>query len=72
MRKRKHTKFLHEGKYVAEIEIEILDSDEGWSPYLSLDDALKLDEVRDALRHGDIARAERHARVYELYRVNAA
>ncbi|MBI3634717.1 MAG: hypothetical protein HY216_00695 [Candidatus Rokubacteria bacterium] len=28
--------------------------DNGWSPYLSIDDARKLDEVREALRRGDI------------------
>lgn len=49
MRKRHHTKFVHEGQYVAEVDIELLDTDEGWSPYLSLDDAQKLDDVREAL-----------------------
>ena len=69
---RKHTKLVHEGKYVAEVDIEIIDSNEGWSPYLSVEDALKLDEVRDALRKGEIQRAERYARVYEISRVHAA
>jgi hypothetical protein len=69
---RKHTKLVHEGKYAAEVEINIIDSNEGWSPYLSLEDALKLDDVREALRHGDIETAERSAKVYELSRVRAA
>lgn len=66
MRTRWHTKLVHEGKYVAEVDVEIMDSNEGWSPYLSLDDALKLDEVREALRTGDIKTAEKHGRVFTL------
>ncbi|MDO9585183.1 MAG: hypothetical protein Q7I93_01710, partial [Syntrophales bacterium] len=46
--------------------IELIDTDEGWSPYLSLDDALKLDDVRDALRRGDLRKAGRLARVFTL------
>ncbi len=66
MRKRQHKKLVHEGQYVAEVEIELIDTDEGWSPYLSLDDALKLDDVRDALRRGDLRKASRLARVFTL------
>ncbi|GEM_PF-458552 len=66
MRKRQHKKLVHEGKYVAEVEIELIDTEEGWSPYLSLDDALKLDDVRDALRRGDLRTADRLARVFTL------
>jgi hypothetical protein len=66
MRKRKHTKFIHEGDYVAEVTIELIDTDEGWSPYLSLDDARKLDDVRESLRKGDLKSASRIARVYTL------
>jgi len=28
MRKRQHTKLIHEGEYVAEVEVELIDSDE--------------------------------------------
>jgi hypothetical protein len=66
MRKRQHKKLVHEGQYVAEVEIELIDTDEGWSPYLSLDDALKLDDVRNALRRGDLRTADRLARVFTL------
>jgi hypothetical protein len=72
MRTRRHTKLLHEGNYIAEVDINIIDADDGWSPYLSLEDAAKLDDVRSALRHGDIASAERLARVYEISRAHAA
>lgn len=71
MTTRKLTKLVHEGKYAAEVVIEIVDSDEGWSPYISLDDALKLDGVREALQSGDIATASRYGRVYELSPVAA-
>jgi hypothetical protein len=66
MRKRQHKKLVHEGQYVAEVEIELIDTDEGWSPYLSMDDAFKLDDVRDALRKGDLRKASRLARVFTL------
>jgi hypothetical protein len=72
MTTRKHTKIVHEGKYIAEVDIEIIDANDGWSPYLSLDDALKLDDVRDALRRGDVASAIKHSRVYEISRIKAA
>ena len=71
MQTRKHRKLVHEGKYVAEVEVELVSTDEGWSPYISLDDALKLDEVREALRRGDIASAKKLAKVYKLSPVAA-
>jgi hypothetical protein len=66
MKKRHFTKLVHEGKYVAKVDVELIDTDEGWSPYLSLDDAQKLDDVRDALRRGDIKVAGRLANVFTL------
>ncbi len=66
MKKKHHTKLVHEGQYVAEVDVDLLDTDEGWSPYLSLEDAYKLDDVRDALRRGDIKRAAQIARVFTL------
>jgi hypothetical protein len=61
-----HTKMVHEGEYVAEVEVDLIYADEGWSPYLSLEDAYKLDDVREALREGDIKSAARLAKVYTL------
>ncbi|MBC8204390.1 MAG: hypothetical protein H8E87_02630 [FCB group bacterium] len=66
MKKRKRTKFIHEGKYAAEVEIEVLDSADEWSPYLSLEEAYKLDDVRNALRQGDIETAAKYGKVFEL------
>jgi hypothetical protein len=47
VRKRHHAKLLHEGKYAAEVDVELVETGEGWSPYLSLEDAYKLDAVRE-------------------------
>ena len=71
MKTRHRTKLVHEGRYVAEVDVELADSDAGWPPYLSLVDAYKLDDVRDALRRGDIKTALRLARVYTLTPVSA-
>ncbi|MBI3372854.1 MAG: hypothetical protein HY017_14005 [Betaproteobacteria bacterium] len=45
MNNRHFTKLVHEGKYVAEVDVELIGTDDGWSPYLSLEDAYKLDDV---------------------------
>ena len=66
MTKRKRTKLVHEGKYVAEVQVEVQYDETGWSPYLSLDDAYRLDDVRAALRAGDLDSAAQHGRIYEL------
>jgi len=66
MNTRRHTKFVREGRYAAEIDVELIEDGNGWSPYLSLDDARKLDDVREALRRGDIQAASRLARVFSV------
>jgi len=66
MKKRRRKKLVHEGQYVAEVDVELIDMNQGWSPYLSLDDAYKLDDVRRALRQGDIKSAARLARIFTL------
>ena len=63
---RRTTKLLREGKYAAEIPVELIEEEGGWSPYLSLEDARKLDAVRSALRAGDVAAAAKYGRVFEL------
>ena len=66
MSKRKRTKLVHEGRYVAEVDVELIDDDTGWAPYLTQEDAFKLDDVRAALRRGDLHSASKLARVFEL------
>jgi hypothetical protein len=64
-------KLIHEGQYAAEVEVELIYDDQGWSPYLSVEDAYKLDDVRDALRRGDIEAAAKLARVFRLTPLSA-
>ena len=71
MSSRLHTKLIHEGQYAAEVEVELIEMDEGWSPYLSLADAQKLDAVRKALHRGDLKQASQLARVFQLMPVHA-
>jgi hypothetical protein len=71
MKARKTTKLVHEGQYVAEVEIELLEDEHEWAPYLSMADAKKLDEMRLALREGNIKAAARLGQVYELKPVAA-
>jgi len=60
MKTRPTTKLMRDGDLVAEVEVYLVDGDAGWTPYLSLDDAYKLDDVREALRSGDVDRAASH------------
>jgi hypothetical protein len=71
MTTRRQTRLVHEGDYVAEVEVELILADTGWAPYLALEDACKLDDVREALRRGDLKSAARLARVYTLTPVTA-
>jgi hypothetical protein len=72
MRIRRTTKLIREGRYAAEVEVNLLDEDHEWAPYLSVADVRKLDDVRRALRQGDIKAAiALGGRVYDLKPVAA-
>ena len=72
MSRRSTTRLVREGELVAEVDVELVEAEGGWTPYLSLDDAYKLDDVRDALRTGDVKRASQlGGRVYRLTPVEA-
>jgi hypothetical protein len=62
----KTTKLIHEGRYMAEVPVELIEDETAWSPYLSLEEAEKLEVVRLALRAGDVATASKYGRVFEL------
>jgi len=66
----KKTKYVHEGRYVAEVAVQLMEDETGWSPYISMDDAFKLDNVRDALRQGDLKSASKYGHIYELCHVD--
>jgi hypothetical protein len=72
MRTRKSRELVHEGDYLAEIDVELIVTDDDWSPYLSHEDALRLDAVRRALLRGDPIGAAKLARIYRLVPVTAA
>jgi hypothetical protein len=48
MSNRKRTKPVHAGRYVAEVDVELIEDETGWSPYLTPADAFRLDDVREA------------------------
>ncbi|MGH6820232.1 MAG: hypothetical protein ACREDU_05150 [Methylocella sp.] len=72
MTHKRKTKYIHEGRYVAELEVEVFEDQTSWSPYLSVEDAKRLDDVRAALRNGDLKAAAGAARVYTLEPIAAA
>ena len=63
---RKRAELIREGKFAAEVPVDLIEDETSWSPYLTPDDAHKLDTVRLALRRGDIAEAAKYGRVFEL------
>ncbi len=69
MKRRMKKKYIYEGRYVAEIEVSLIDDETGWSPYLSIEDACKLDDARSALRQGNLESASKYGRIYELHPV---
>jgi hypothetical protein len=70
-RTRKSTEIIHEGRFAAEVDIDLEYGDDSWSPTMSLDDARKLEAVRLALKRGDVAAAAKHGKVFELKSVAA-
>jgi hypothetical protein len=64
-------KIVHEGRYAAEIPVELIEEEGGWSPYLSIQDAKKLDLVRKALRENDLGTATKYGRLFELLPISA-
>ena len=65
-RHRRSKEIIHEGRYAAEVFIDLEYSDASWSPTMSAADAQKLETVRLALRRNDVAEAARYGRVFEL------
>jgi hypothetical protein len=69
MQPRSKIKYVHEGRYVAALEVSLIEDETGWAPYLSMEDAYKLDDARIALRQGDLKAAGQFGQVYELHPV---
>ncbi len=66
MRKKYRTKLIHEGQYIAEVDIELIETEDEWSPSMSVEDAYKLDDVREALIQGNIRKASQFSKVYTM------
>lgn len=66
MTKRSHVKYVHEGQYVAKVKVDLIVSEDSWSPFLSVEDAYRLDDVREALRRGDVETASSIGKIYAL------
>lgn len=66
MAEKQTTKLVQEGEFVAEVDVALILTEDEWSPYLSLQDAYKLDDMRQALRHGDMETAFKLGRVFRL------
>lgn len=64
-------KLVQQGNYAAEVDVELTYTSDEWSPYLSLNDAEKLDAVRVALRRDDLEGTSALERVFELVPVAA-
>ncbi len=60
------SKFIHVGHYAAEVPVVLHHSQNGWSPYLTIEDAQKLDKVKQYLTEGKVVEAQKLAKVYEL------
>ena len=72
MTTKRKIKYIHEGTYVAEVEVDVIEDDASWSPYLSVTDAMRLDSARQALRSGDLDAAAALGKVYRLQPISAA
>lgn len=63
---RKKTKFIREGKYAAEVSVDLIVDNTPWSPYLSPEGVQELETVRLMLRSGDVMSAAKFGRVFEM------
>ena len=66
------SKLVQAGQYVAEVDVTLTYTEDDWSPYLSLADAQKLDDVRAALQNERLDVAAKLARVFKLTPVTVA
>jgi hypothetical protein len=63
---------VHEGQYVVEMEVHLIDDDGPWGGCLAKEDVMRLDEVRALLRREDIPGAMKYGRVFRMMPVEAA
>ena len=66
MTTKSRVKLIREGQYAAEVDVDLIYDESDWAPYLSLGDAQKLDDVKEALRQGDVKGASKLGRIFKL------
>jgi hypothetical protein len=66
VKKLHRTKLIHEGQYIAEVDVELIETEDEWSPCLSVEDAYKMDDVRELLIQGNIKSASQLSKVYTM------
>lgn len=71
MTNRQITKLVREGRYVAEVDVTLVETDHEWAPYIDAADVRRLDHVRLALRKGDLSSAAKLGRIFEMKPVAA-
>ncbi len=59
-------KLVQVGDYLAEVEVTLIEEEGAWGPYVSPEDAFRIDDVREALKIGDLDKASEIGRVYKL------
>jgi hypothetical protein len=66
--KRKTIELVREGKYAAEVSVELIEEEGGWSPYLSLDD-VQFEHAAVLGGRGHVTGAQCQAHRFELLRI---
>lgn len=64
-------RLVRDGDLVAEVEIKLEKHDHEWGPTMSMDDALKLDTVRDAMRQKNYDAVRTLGKLYRLTPIEA-
>jgi hypothetical protein len=68
----KTTKLIHANGYAAEVEIDLIEDDGAWGPYLSVPDVRKLERVRKLMKSSQFEDAAKEAKVFELVPFSAS
>lgn len=60
------TKRIYVGDVMAEIEVEMADEPEAWGPHIDPSELDRIDELRRALKTGDLKAASRLGKLYSV------
>src|SRR5690625_3753278 len=63
---KKKAKYVREGRYVAEVEVDLHGSDVLGATHLSLEDANRLNKVKEPLRNEEVRTAAQYGRINKL------